>query len=80
MKHGISFIKFKDWWKSNKKLNIRAEVVADKQLTDLVTNKTLKLFEGLDIQTNFLQTDPSTLNTYEEFLSGKKNRIFKNCK
>jgi hypothetical protein len=55
-----------------KKLNIGAEVVAGKQLSDLVTNKTLKLFEALDIQTNFLRTDQTTWDTNTEFINGNK--------
>lgn len=54
------------------KLNIWADVVSEKQLLDLMTNKTLKLFVALDIQTKFLQTDSSTWDTNKEFIIVKK--------
>lgn len=41
-------------------------------LSDLVTNKTINLFETLDIQTICLTTDPKTWEKNEEFLNGKK--------
>jgi len=55
-----------------KKLKIRAIDLAEKKLLDLVTNQTIHLFEALNIEKNFLRTDPSTWETNKEFLSGKK--------
>jgi len=46
--------------------------MAEKQLSDLVTNKTINLFEASNIQTNFSHTDPCILDNNEEFLNGKK--------
>lgn len=37
-----------------------------------MTNQTIHLFNALNIKTNFLRTDPSTWETNEEYLSGKK--------
>lgn len=55
-----------------KKFKIRAVELAEKKLSDLVTNQTIHLFDALNIKTNFLRTDPSTWETNKEFLSGKK--------
>lgn len=55
-----------------KKLKVRAVELAGKKLSDFVTNQTIHLFEALNIETNFLWTDPSTWETNKEFLSGKK--------
>jgi hypothetical protein len=45
---------------------------AEKKLSDLVTNQTIHLFETLNIETNFLRTDPNTWEPNKEFLSEKK--------
>jgi len=55
-----------------KKLKIRAEELAENKLSDLVTNQTIYLFEALNIEKNFLRTDPSTWDTNKEIQSGKK--------